>query len=727
MVKMAKADLIVEQMNKIVQNQTKIRNIAIAAHIDHGKTTLTDNLLASSGLINTETAGKQCFMDFDKQEQERGITIYSANVSMVHKFENEDYLINLIDTPGHVDFGGDVTRAMRAVDGCIILVDSVDGVMPQTETVVRQALKERVKPALFINKMDRLIKELDLTPEKIQERVTKIINDVNILIEKAAPEEYKKKWRVNVMEGSVAFGSAYRNWALSVAFMQKTGITFKDIIKYTKEENEKELSQKANISEVLLDIVIKQLPAPKAAQEYRIKKIWGGDMTTDIGKSLSSADSKGPFVGMITNTLQDPQAGTISTIRIFSGTLNEGMEIWNASKEKSERIQQLGIYAGPRRIPIHSSVAGNIIAVTGLGGSATGDTVCSLNLKDIELFESIQHLFEPVVTKAIEVKNIKDLPKLIDILKQRGREDPTIKVSISEDTGETLVSGLGELHIEAKIERYIKEKGLDINVSKPIVMYKEGILNASVQVEGKTPNKHNKFYLKVEPLTEKVVTLLKSGELKQGKIRKQDLAEISAALREAEMPTEKAKKAVAIYDQNLFLNLSKGIVQLNEVIELLIQSFKEVCSEGPLAHEPLTGVCIQLMDAKLHEDAIHRGPAQVLPAVKSAIREAIIDGGAILYEPKQILRIDAPIDYMGNIINEVQNRRGQIFDMQEEGDMNAITAKLPVAEMFGFEAGVKSATAGRGFQSLVDVIYEKIQRDIMEKVVKEIKTRKGLK
>ncbi|MCK5177885.1 MAG: intein-containing elongation factor EF-2, partial [Candidatus Aenigmarchaeota archaeon] len=376
----------------------------------------------------------------------------------------------------------------------------------------------------------------------------------NILIEKAAPEEYKKKWRVNVMEGSVAFGSAYRNWALSVALMKKTGITFKDIIQYTKEGKEKELANKANISEVLLDMVIKHLPNPRESQDYRIKKIWGGDIESDLGKSLAQSNKDGPFVGMITNTMQDPQAGTISTIRVFSGTITEGMEIWNASQEGIQRIQQLGVYAGPRRVPIESIVCGNIVAVTGLSGSSTGDTICTTQNKDIELFESIKHLFEPVVTKAIEVKNIKDLPKLIDVLKQRGREDPTIKVSISEDTGETLVAGLGELHIEAKVERFIKDKGIDINVSKPIVIYKEGVMKESVEVEGKTPNKHNKFMIKVEPLPEKIINLLKSGEVKQGKIRKQDLNEVSAALREAGMETPKAKKAVAIHDQNLFLN-----------------------------------------------------------------------------------------------------------------------------------------------------------------------------
>ena len=192
-----KTALIRELMNK----PEFIRNIGIAAHIDHGKTTLTDSLVAGAGMMSEELAGKQLFTDFDKQEQERGITIFSANVSMVHEFDDNDYLINLIDTPGHVDFGGDVTRAMRAVDGAVILACAVEGCMPQTETVIRQALKERVKPVLFINKVDRLIRELKLTPEQMQERFMNIIKNVNQLIQKYVEKEYQEKWLVRVEDG----------------------------------------------------------------------------------------------------------------------------------------------------------------------------------------------------------------------------------------------------------------------------------------------------------------------------------------------------------------------------------------------------------------------------------------------------------------------------------------------------------------------------------------------
>jgi len=215
----------------LMRKPEQIRNIGIVAHIDHGKTTLSDNLLAGAGMISEEHAGSQLFMDTDDQEQERGITIFSANVSMVHEWGGKEFLINMIDTPGHVDFGGDVTRAMRAVDGVVSVACAVEGCMPQTETVIRQALKERVRPVLFINKVDRLIKELKLTPEQMSERFMKIIKEVNNLIQKFAEDEYKQKWLVNVNDGSVAFGSAVKNWAISIPVMKKVGISFKDIIK----------------------------------------------------------------------------------------------------------------------------------------------------------------------------------------------------------------------------------------------------------------------------------------------------------------------------------------------------------------------------------------------------------------------------------------------------------------------------------------------------------------
>ena len=290
----------IKRATEVMHIRERIRNLAIAAHIDHGKTTLSDNLIAGAGMMSEELAGKSRVLDFDDQESARGITINAASASMVHGVNGEDYLINLIDTPGHVDFGGDVTRAMRAVDGCIILTCAVEGAMPQTETVVRQALKEKVRPVLFINKVDRLINELQVTPEDMMARFQEQIKKVNDLIRTFAPEQHKSDWQVDVAKGTVAFGSAYHNWGITVPFMQKTGVNFTQIFEYCNNEQQKELAKKAPVHEVLLDMAVEKLPSPLVAQEYRIPNIWQGDLDSEVGKTMVNCDADGPLSLMIT-------------------------------------------------------------------------------------------------------------------------------------------------------------------------------------------------------------------------------------------------------------------------------------------------------------------------------------------------------------------------------------------------------------------------------------------
>ncbi|MBU2612493.1 MAG: GTP-binding protein, partial [Nanoarchaeota archaeon] len=403
------------EITNLMKKQDHIRNIAIAAHIDHGKTTFSDNLLAGAGMLSEETAGKQRALDFHEDEATRGITIDAASVSMIHKVEDEDYLINLIDTPGHVDFGGDVTRAMRAVDGCIILTCAVEGVMPQTETVVRQALRELVKPVLFINKVDRLIKEVKLTPENMQQRFISIIDHVNRLIHQIAPEEYKEKWKVSVGDGTVAFGSAFHNWALSIPSMKRKGITFKDIINAYDESNDeklkqniKELSKKAPLHEVVLNMSVKNHPNPVDAQKYRIPKIWHGDLDSPEGKDLMNCNPKGEIAFVPIKITVDKHAGEVASGRLFSGTLKQGDEVYMSHNKSIARIQQVSVWKGAQRILCDKTLAGNIIGVVGLKDVLAGETIST---KEIEPFEAITHLFEPVVTKSIEAKKAADLPK----------------------------------------------------------------------------------------------------------------------------------------------------------------------------------------------------------------------------------------------------------------------------------------------------------------------------
>ena len=718
----------VEKVKSLMETHDRIRNIGICAHIDHGKTTLSDNLLAGAGMISKDLAGDQLALDFDEEEAARGITIYAANVSMVHEYDGKEFLINLIDTPGHVDFGGDVTRAMRAIDGAVVVVCAVEGIMPQTETVLRQALKEKVKPVLFINKVDRLLNELKLTPEELMNRFTKIINDVNKLIQKMASEEFKNEWVVNVMDGSVAFGSAYHNWAISVPYMKKTGISFKDIIDYCENENQKELAQKAPLHEVLLDMVIKHLPNPVEAQKYRIPNIWKGDLESEIGKAMVNCDPNGPLAGVITKIIVDKHAGAISACRLFSGRIKQGEELYLVGSKQKARAQQVAVFMGAERVQVSSVSAGNICALTGLKEASAGETVCSPSNILEPPFESITHVSEPVITVAIEAKNTKDLPKLIEVLRQIAKEDNTVKVEINEETGEHLISGMGELHIEVITNTKIgRDAGIEVEVGEPIVVYRETVTGKSPEIEGKSPNKHNKLYFVVEPLEETVYEAYKEGKIKDEDFKKKTPQETEKILVEAGLDKEEAKRVMSIYEGNMLLNMTRGIVQLDEARELIIEGFKEAVRNGPLAAEKCQGVKVKLVDAVFHEDAIHRGPSQLIPAVRFGIRDAIMQAKPVLLEPVQKVFINTPQDYMGDAMRELSNRRGQILDMEQEGDMTLIKSKAPVSEMFGFAGAIRGATQGRCLWSVEFGGFERVPNELQPKIIKEIRERKGLK
>ncbi len=720
------AEKMVERVTRIMKDKKAIRNIAICAHIDHGKTTFSDNLLAGAGMMSEDLAGKACVLDFHEDEQTRGITIDSASVSMVHKFEEKEYLINLIDTPGHVDFGGDVTRAMRAVDGAIVLCCAVEGIMPQTETVLRQALKERVKPILFINKVDRLIKELQLTPQAMQERFVKIINNVNQLIIDIAGEEYGNKWQVNVQDGSVCFGSAFHNWAMSLKYMQKKNISFKEIIDaYNEEENTeayKELKKKAPIHEVILDAVIEHLPDPDEAQKYRIPKLWHGELESEEGKSLLNCDPNGPVFFVITKIVVDPQAGEISAGRLFSGTMKKGINVFLNRAKQNLRIQQIFVYNGAKREIVDNVPSGNIIGVAGLK-AMPGETITA---GPTEPFEEITHIFDPVVTKAIEAKSPSDLPKLIDVLRQVQKEDPTIKIEINEETGEHLMSGMGELHLEVIENRIKTEKKVEVLAGNPIVVYRETITKPSPEVMGKSPNKHNHLFFKVEPMSDEISKAIKSGDVPSRRFKKKmDLA-LRDKLVELGMNSKVAPKVKDIFEGNMLIDGTRGIVHIGEIMEMVCDMFEDVMKAGPVAREPCFKVVVTLTDCKLHEDAIHRGPAQVYPAVREGIRDAMRQATPLMFEPVQLLLFEAPEKYMGEISKLIGNKRGQLLDMQQEGASVEVKGKLPVGEMFGLSNDLRSATGGRGSSSLVDQTFELLPHELQQKIITQIRTRKGL-
>ncbi|NYZ76542.1 elongation factor EF-2 [Candidatus Micrarchaeota archaeon] len=716
---MVKKEFVVDKVQKLMYEPEHIRNIAIIAHVDHGKTTLTDSLVAGAGLISKELAGELKVMDSEEIEQQRSMTIKASDISLGFHHEGKDYLVNLIDTPGHVDFGGHVTRAMRAIDGVILVIDSVEGVMPQTETVLRQALKEKAKPVLFINKIDRLINELKLGPEDMQDRLVKIIKSVNDLIHRYGSKEFKDEWLIKVEKGNVAFGSAYNKWGLSFNYMQKTKLTFKDIYKFCSIEDHKSLVEKAPLEEVLLEMAVKHLPNPAVAQKYRIPTLWKGDMESETGKGMTNCDPKAKVCMIVFGVVIDEHAGEVGIGRVFSGTVKKGVEVTIASTLQSEKIQQVGIYMGPDRVMVDEVPAGNIAAVVGLHNLYVGETVSE---EKIEPFEQIKHYSEPVVTKSIEAKNIKDLVKLVEVLRKLAKEDPTIRVEINQETGEHLISGMGELHLEIIEYKILKEGKIEIETSKPIVVYRETITNAAGPVEGKSPNKHSKFKVIVEPLEEGVYKKMTEGEIPEGKPKGKKLVDVFIA---GGMDRDEAKNVKDVSNKCVLIDTTRGMQYMNEVMELLIQGFEEAMNLGPLAKEKVTGVKVKITDATIHEDPVHRGPAQIIPAIKRPIYAAMLIAGTVLLEPKQKLLVQAPQEYLGPIIAQVQARRGQVLDIQQEEEIVTLTAKVPVSDMFGFSDDIRGATQGRALWYYEYAGFERLPKDLQDKIVGQIRERKG--
>ncbi|MEM4755996.1 MAG: EF-Tu/IF-2/RF-3 family GTPase, partial [Candidatus Woesearchaeota archaeon] len=459
------------------------------------------------------------------------------------------------------------------------------------------------------------------------------------------------------------------------------------------------------------------------AQQYRVPHIWHGDVESDVGKALTHCNPQGPPVFVTTKVVIDPQAGEIAAGRLFSGTLKKGTEIVIAGTAEKGRVQQIYIYNGAKKEIVDEVPAGNIIGISG-PKTMPGDTITTVQ---IEPFEAIKHLFDPVITKAIEAKSPGDLPKLIEVLRQVSKEDPTITVEINEETGEHLLHGMGELHLEVIENRIKREKKVDVVTSPPIVVYRETILGKTKEpFEGKSPNKHNKLYFIAEPLKADLVRAIKEGEIPEGRIKRKDLV-LREKLMKYGFETKEADGVKDIYRGNIFVDMVRGEVHIGEIMEMVLDMFEDVMRAGPLAREPCIGVKVTLVDTKLHEDAIHRGPSQMYPAVRDGIRGAMRDARPLLFEPMQVLRFEAPEEYMGEISKLISNKRGQILEMTQEGSEVVVIGKLPVAEMFGMSNDLRSATGGRGTSSLIDQSYERLPDELQAKVLRMIRERKGLK
>ena len=707
-----------------MRKKEAIRNIGIIAHIDHGKTTMTDSLLAEAGLLSPNMVGFRA-LDYLEEEQKRGITIKTANISLLHEVQGDSYVINLVDTPGHVDFTGKVARALRAIDGAVVVVDAVEEIMAQTETVTRQAIEERVKPVLFINKVDRLIEEIKLSESEVQEKFARIIRDFNNLIEIYAEPMFKEKWKVNPEKESVAIGSALHKWGLTVQIANKKGIKFADIIQIYEKTKHKELSRLIPLHNAILSMVVRNIPNPVEAQRYRIPKIWKGPIDSEIGKAMLNCDENGPATICITNVQPNMKESLIATGRLFSGSVKEGDTVYLVNAEKECTIKQVSMYMGAFRERVNQITAGNIAVLSGLDFAKAGETIVDAKYKGVMFpFERTKYLSEPVMTVVVEPKNPKDLPRLVEDMNRLSIEDPNLITIIDKETGHYLLSGIGELQLEIAMKLLAEYCGeIELSASNPTVTYRESISEKGKTVTTKTPNKQNSFWVQVEPLEKEVVELIEKGELAEEMEPKQTNA-ILKGMKTKGFETAERILALNKYG-NMLVNLADKI-SVEKVKESVILGFHWACSRGPLCEEPLRGVKVNLVDAQIHQDPKLHEAAQVMRAISRAILGSVLTAKPTLLEPIYKIEVSVPTPWFGTCSNIITRRRGKIQATENRGILTIIKGYIPVAETFGLTAELRSATSGRAFWQCTFSHWEKTPENVAMEVIKQIRARRGL-
>jgi elongation factor 2 len=708
---------------RLVGNKDQIRNFGVIAHVDHGKTTMSDSLLAASGIISPSVAGQALALDSMKLEQNRQMTIRGANVTLFYEMDGKEYVINMIDTPGHIDFTGRVTRALRAIDGAVVVSDSVEGIMTQTETVTRQALEERVRPVLYINKIDRLVKELKLNADEMQKWLMNIINHFNQLIDIYAEPEVKDKWKVSIQGNTVAFGSAKDRWGFNYNIAKKKGVTFKDVYEaYTSGDPNtiKELSQRAPLHDAVLGMVVEHHPPPHVAQKYRIPKIWPGDLNSDVGKALVACDEKGPALMMVTTINVDPQAGRVATGRLYSGTIKDGDEVYLVDAKRMGKVQSVNIYMGNTREIVSMLPSGNIPALLGLDYAVAGETLSTM--KGALAFESIKYVSEPVVTIAVEPKHPKDLPKLVEALRRITVEDPNLIVKINEETGETLMAGMGVLHLEIATS-LLQEAGLDVVTTQPLINYRETIRGKAGPIMSKSPNKHNKIFLRVEPLPDDVLDMIRTGKIKED----MDKKEMAKLLREKGWSTDESRSVAAIdVSGNMLIDETKGVQFLQESMDSIRSGFDDVIRNGPIAQEQVRGVKFVLHHFVPHEDPAHRGLAQLMPATRRAMLGSMLIADPVLLEPVLGVEVKCPQDQIGAVGSVLSSKRGKLLNVEQKGIIAIIQGEVPASETFDLSEKMRGATAGKALWNTYFKAWQPVPNSIFRTLVADVRKRKGI-
>lgn len=732
MVLVKQADEIKRLLKALPIKQRRI--FSIVAHIDHGKSTTCDYLLARVGMLSHDLAGEKRITDSDPEEQQRIITIFTTVVNLLYNYEGKDYLIQLNDTPGHISFTGEVSRAIRASDGIILLIDAVEKIMTQTETNLYLALKERCKPVVYINKVDRLIAELGLTPKEVVTQIDSTIAGVNELIEKYAPEEFKKEWKVSFTDGSVAIGSAKDGWGLTFDTLRKK---FKDpkagllkVFEKYKEGDIRWLRENLPLDEALLEMIIKHLPDPETAQKYKIPVIWQGDKDLDAYKAMLKVDPDGPLIGMITKIFVHHKTFRTTLIgRIWSGTLRKGQQLYLLSAGTVATPQRIGVMEITDILDVDEIPAGNMFAMTGFMVPA-GEAFVEKGYADqiMELiedgrfgFEPIPYASDPVVSRTIKPKSPQDIDKLGEAARLWTMADPTASFFLDKESGTYVLQGIDPLQIEILVKRIAKK--VPIEVGEPIIVYRERVKKRGEEIWTKSPNGLNRIKLYIEPLEEEVAQAIREGKIKLA----MDAKKRAMILRkEFGWPTDLSRRIIDITGTNMLIDNTTGVQRFERIRDYVIATFKDFVNGCVLAKEPAQNLKVVITDAFVHVDPAHTQMPQIFPMVFSGLAISFLTGEPTLYEP--ILRIDVkvPHTYMGSIITELQKKRGKVMDTIVTEDTTHIVAKIPAAETTDLAEILRSISSGRAFFGYQFYSWEEVPSSIRLDVIKSIRKRKGL-
>jgi len=687
----------IPQIQALMDKKECIRNMGIIAHIDHGKTTLADCLLSGVGLLSPQMAGTARVLDYLKEEQKRKITIKTANIALLYNnHQSGSYLINLVDTPGHVDFTGKTTRALRVIDGAVVVVDAVEGIMAQTEILTRQALEERVCPVLFINKIDRLITELQLDERAIQKKLGQIIASFNDLIEIYAEPSCKDQWKISASTGNVAFGAALYGWGFTYKMAKQHAIKFSDIIAICKSGGSANLAKMLPVYEAIFEIVTQKVPNPQKAQSYRIGKIWGGNLNSPVGEALRECRDKAPAVVAVINVCSDENNATLATGRVFSGKIRKGDKLYLVGTMGETEVREVYVDMGALHEKVETVLAGNLVTLSLTGKVETGETLWDFAHKeDMRPFECISYVSEAVVTFVVEPKNPKDIEVFQMGLERLASEDPNLKFMVDRETGEYLLSGMGELHLEIAISELKDTLDIEVGVSSPRVVYGECAQRNGVVALALSPNKQNSVKVQVAPKLEQDVAL------------------------------EEGKQVLVVDEyQNILVDAEGKAQQLSkEFLEAVKAGFRYACTAGPLCGEPIHQLKVGLIDFTIVPDA---SVSEIEHAVSKAIFGSFLTAKPSLQEPiyKIILSVASELSSESNRILNI--RRGKVIQFEQKGPLTQITGYIPVAETFGLSKELRSAASGRAvWQSMFDH-WEKISSKLSQKTIREIRKRKGL-